>query len=121
MGQGIVPSLELFEHVQQHYQYFQAMLPGHTGEVFWEAAQTALSKNIEQVLTTIYAEKPSPALPWTFIAQYLAGAFLTLLRWWFKAEMPYPPERMEMIFQQLALPGMRSTVEGERVSQYISL
>src|SRR5258708_2520594 len=56
---GIVPVLELFEHVQQHEQYFRAMLRGYTGEVFWEAAQTALSKTIEQALTTVYAETPS--------------------------------------------------------------
>ena len=114
MGQGIVPSLELFEHVQQHYQYFQAMLRGHTGEVLWEAAQAALSKNIEQALTTIYADKPAPEIPWTLIAQYLAGAFLSLLRWWLDTEMLYTPEQMEKIFQQLALPGIRNIVEGER-------
>src|SRR5690348_8611136 len=39
-GGEMVPVLELFEHVQQHEQYFRAMLRGHTGEVFWEAAQT---------------------------------------------------------------------------------
>lgn len=115
-GQGIVPSLELFEHVQQHAQYFQAMLRGHTGEVLWEAAQTALSKTIEQRLSTIYAETPSPAIPWTLIAQYLAGAFLTLLRWWLKAEMPYTPEHMEKTFQQLALPGIWGIVEEKRAS-----
>ena len=112
--QIIVPSLELFEHVQQHYRYFQAMLRGYAGEVLCEAAQTALSRNIEQALTTINADKPAPEIPWTLIAQYLAGAFLTLLRWWLNAEMPYSPERMEKIFQQLALPGIWSTVEGER-------
>jgi AcrR family transcriptional regulator len=114
--QGIVPALELFEHVQQQYQYFQAMLRGRTGEVLWEAAQTALSKTIEQTLSTIYAEKPSPAIPRAMIAQYLAGSFLTLLRWWLRAEMPYPPEHMESIFQQLALPGVWTTVERERAS-----
>jgi AcrR family transcriptional regulator len=112
--QGIVPGLELFEHVQQHYQYFQAMLRGYAGELLWKSAQNALSKNIEQALTTIYANKASPEIPWTLIATYLAGAFLTLLRWWLNAEMPYTPEQMEKIFQQLALPGIKSIVEGER-------
>jgi AcrR family transcriptional regulator len=116
VGQTIVPGLELFEHVQQHYQYFQAMLRGHTGEVLWEAAQTALSKTIEQTLTTIYVEESSPAIPWTVTAQYLAGSFLSLLKWWLRAEMPYTPEQMERIFQQLALPGVWGTVKGEHAS-----
>jgi hypothetical protein len=47
------------------------------------------------------------------VAQYLAGAFLTLLKWWLEAEMPYPPEQMDRIFQQLVLPGMWATIEGK--------
>jgi hypothetical protein len=45
------------------------------------------------------------------IAQYLAGFFLHLLKWWGRAEMPYAPEQMERIFQQLALPGVQATIE----------
>jgi AcrR family transcriptional regulator len=109
--QGIIPALELFQHVQQNYQYFQAMMRGNTGEVLWEAAQITLSKNIEQTLTSAYAEKRSPSVPWDVTSQYLAGSFLHLVKWWLRAEMPYPPEQMERIFQQLALPGVRATIE----------
>ena len=42
--QGIIPALELFQHVQQNYQYFQAMMRGNTAEIVWEATQTTLSK-----------------------------------------------------------------------------
>src|SRR5262245_34264849 len=38
--QTLIPSLELFQHVQRHEQYFRAMLRGEAGEAFWEAAQT---------------------------------------------------------------------------------
>ncbi len=111
MEQGIVPGLELFEHVQQHYQYFQAMLRGYAGEVLWKAAQNALSKTIEQSLISIYTDKSALSIPMPLIAQYLAGAFLSLLKWWLDAEMPYTPEQMEGFFQQLALPGIRNIVE----------
>ncbi len=57
--QGIVPGLELFQHVQQNQQYFQAMLRGHAGEVLWEAAQTALSRTIEQNSDNHHCEKTS--------------------------------------------------------------
>lgn len=112
-GQGIIPSLELFQHVQQNYQYFQAMLRGHTGEMLWELAQTALSKTIEQALSVAFAEKHPPSLPLNVISQYLAGSFLSLLKWWLKAEMPYTPQQMESIFQQLALPGVWNTISGK--------
>ncbi len=108
--QGIIPALELFQHVQQNYQYFQAMMRGNAGEVLWEAAQATLSTSIEQTLTT-YGGKTSPSIPWDVTSQYLAGSFLHLMKWWLKAEMPYSPAQMERIFQQLALPGVWGTIE----------
>ncbi|MBA2395430.1 MAG: TetR/AcrR family transcriptional regulator [Ktedonobacteraceae bacterium] len=108
--QGIIPALELFQHVQQNYQYFQAMMRGNAGEVLWEAAQATLSTSIEQTLTT-YGGKTSPSIPWDVTSQYLAGSFLHLMKWWLKAVMPYSPAQMERIFQQLALPGVWGTIE----------
>lgn len=107
---ALVPALELFEHVQRHKQYFRAMLRGHTSAMFSEAAQTAIAKAIEQTLRKTYAENASPAISWTVIAQYLAGAILTLLKWWIEAEAPYSPAQMERIFERLALPGVWETL-----------
>jgi AcrR family transcriptional regulator len=112
-GQGIIPSLELFQHVQEHYQYFQAMERGHAGEKLWETGQVLLSKTIEQTLASTCAATGTPSVPLAVVAQYLAGAFLNLLKWWLKAEMPYSPEQMERIFQQLALPGVGAIIEGK--------
>lgn len=108
VGQGIVPSLELFQHVYLHpqRQHFQAMLRGHAGELLWETGQALLCRKIEQVLANACAEKRSPSIPLAVVAQYLAGAFLSLFKWWLEAEMPYTPEQMDSIFQQLALPGV---------------
>ncbi len=113
---AIIPILELFEHVQQHEQYFRAMLQGHTEEVFWEVAQTAFSKTVEQALSTVYTENASPAISREVIAQYLTGSILALLKWWLKAEMPYSPEHMEQVVLQLALPGVWATVAREKPS-----
>ena len=61
--QGIVPGLELFEHVKQHYQYFQAMLRGYAGELLWKSAQNALSKMIEQSLPLFTPTNLLPLFP----------------------------------------------------------
>ena len=115
VGHFLVPGLELFQHVQQNQQYFQAMVRGHAGEVLWEAIQTALSRTIEQALTTSSAQRRPPSIPVAVIAQYLAGSLLHLLKWWLRAEMPYSPEHMESIFPQLALPGVWATIEEKSV------
>lgn len=114
VGPGLVPSLALFRHVQQQHRLFQALLRGRGEEVLWKAGQAFLSKNIEQALTTAYAGKRAPGVPLAVVAQYLAGAFLNLLKWWLEASMPYTPEQMDELFQHLALPGVWATIEGKR-------
>jgi AcrR family transcriptional regulator len=107
--QRVVPSLELFEHAyHSHNQQFLALMRSRAGEPLWEALQTALCRAIEPALFTLCAERRSPSIPVPVVSQYLAGAFLTLFKWWVEASMPYPPEQMESIFQQLALPGVRA-------------
>jgi AcrR family transcriptional regulator len=109
-GQHLVPSLELFRHVHQNYHTFLTLERGQAGGRVWDAGQTILSKTIEQALATISAERGSHALPLTAVAQYLAGAFLTLLKWWLSAEMPATPEQMDQLFQRLALPGVWAVI-----------
>jgi AcrR family transcriptional regulator len=105
--QRVVPSLELFEHIHQSpHPHFRALMRGHASERLWEALQTALCRAIEPALSTLCVEKRSPPIPLPVVSEYLAGAFITLLKWWLSADMPYPPEQMESLFQQLALPGV---------------
>jgi len=56
-------------------------------------------------------KRPPPSIPLAVISQYLAGSFLHLLQWWLGAEMPYTPQQMESIFQQLAMPGIWAVIE----------
>lgn len=111
-SEGIIPSLALFRLAAYcpRHQPFQAIQHGHTGETLWESMQTSLSKTIEQSLATAYAEK-SPSVPLAVVSEYLAGAFLTLFRWWLSADIPYTPEQMDKLFQQLALPGVQAMLE----------
>ena len=105
--QRVVPSLELFEHVyQSQQQQFRALMRGHAGKHLWEALQTGLCRAIEPSLSTLCVEKRSPPIPLPVVSGYLASTFLTVLKWWLSADMPYPPEQMESIFQQLALLGV---------------
>lgn len=105
-GQGIIPSLELFRHAWEHRAFFQAMARGHAGERLLETGRALLSRNIEQALASVYPAEAASATPLPVMAQYLAGAFFNLFKWWMEAEMPYTPEQMDSIFQRLAMPGV---------------
>ncbi len=109
--QSIIPSLELFQHIQENAPFFQTWARGHVEEVIWSSAMELLSKNIEQTLATICAESGgTPTVPLPVVAQYLAGAFRHLLKWWLENDMPYTPEEMEGMFQQLVMPGVWATI-----------
>jgi AcrR family transcriptional regulator len=106
----LLPGLELFRHAKQMQKQLQVLLKGYSGEVLLKTTQALLSKNIEQNLTSALTEKRSPTVPLEVVSQYLAGAFLNLLKWWIEAEMPYSPERMDEMFQQMAMPGVWAIV-----------
>ncbi len=113
--QEILPSLALFQHIEEHSQHvrFQALVRGHAEEKMWEMLRAMLSRNIEQALASASAEKRSSSFPLPVVDQYLAGAFLNLLKWWIEAEMPYSPKQMDEMFQQLAFSGVWATIEGK--------
>jgi AcrR family transcriptional regulator len=109
----VIPSLELFRHIQEHFPQIQALARGHALEQMWEMAQTTISRTIEQSLGQAYAGKRPSAIPLAVVAQYLAGAYMNLLKWWIEAEMPYSAERIDEIFRQLAWNGLQTAIEGE--------
>lgn len=113
-GQMLVPSLELFRHVHQQYPQLRALARGHAGMVLWETGEALLRRNIEQILTSAsdQARTAPSSIPVEVVAQYLAGAFLNLLKWWIEAEMPYTPEEMDHMFRDLALPGVQAIFAG---------
>jgi len=112
-GQTLIPSLELFQHVRQRKQYFCAMLRGEAGAAFWEAAQAAGSRVIEQSLASRMTEGSAALVPLPVMARYLAGALLNLLKWWLEVEASYSPEQMDEVFQRLALPGVWAVIGEE--------
>ncbi|GHO61198.1 TetR family transcriptional regulator [Ktedonobacter sp. SOSP1-52] len=111
-GQRIIPSLELFVHAYvSTNQQLRALICSSAGNPLLDALQAALCRLIEPTRSTLCAERRSPPIPLPVVSEYLAGAFLTLFKWWVTADMPYPPEQMESIFQQLALPGVRAMLK----------
>jgi len=98
--QEVVPSLELFEHIQQNSQQLQALVRSRSGEALWKVVEKTMSQMIEQALPSA-TSSPMPA---SLVAHYLTTVFLTLLKWWLAEDMSYSPQQMHAFYQQLALP-----------------
>ncbi len=105
-GQGILPSLELFQHIRRDHKHIQAVAGSPSGQRLWDMLQTTLNRFIEKTLKSTPHAPGQNSIPLPVMSAYLTGAFLSLLKWWLKAGLTYSPEEMDGIFQQLALPGV---------------
>jgi AcrR family transcriptional regulator len=112
-GHGLIPTAALFEHVREQFPLFQMQMRGRGLELFSERAQAYWSQKIEQDLQTHLPPGQTAAVPLAVVARYVTGTWVTLLKWWLENKMPYTPERMDEIFQQLVLPGVRAALGRE--------
>ncbi len=102
----ILSTLPLFRHTQEQHRLYKAMVGGRGIDVIIKTIQNHLSDHIQEQIERLLPGGQTPSVPPPVMANYLAGALLTLLTWWLDNNMPYPPERMDEIFQQLAMPGV---------------
>jgi AcrR family transcriptional regulator len=98
----------LFEHVQGHHHLYKALLWGGGMEVLMRAGQKQWSQQIEQYVEALLKDGRQPTVPITVVAVYIAGSLQTLLLWWLQHKMPHSPERMDEMFQQLVMPGVKA-------------
>lgn len=105
-SQRILSTLPIFRHAQEQHHLHKAIVGGRGIDVIIQAIQKHLSSHIQEQIEQLVAEGHTPSVPPPVLATYLAGTLLTLLIWWLDHNMPYPPERMEEMFQELAMPGV---------------
>ena len=111
----LLPSLALFQHVQEQQRLFQAFLRGqgirqalNRGQGFravTQAFEDLLRRRVEQRLGGESKHGASDELR-ASVASYVAGAFMTLMQWWLETELAWSPERMDVLFRDLVLPGV---------------
>ena len=102
----MIPSLALFRHTQQQHQLYKAMLGGRAIEIFVKAIRDGLMAHARAHFEQRERAGKRLGVPMEILTTHLAGSLLTLLTWWLDNEMPYPPEEMNEMFQQLTMHGM---------------
>lgn len=105
-GMPFFPSLGLYQHVGEEYELYKALVWTPGIDLLIKHLQASLSHRIEQGLQKSGKdfEIPPPIL-----ASFIAGSFLTLLKWWLENKMIYSPEEMDAIFRRLALAGIETS------------
>jgi AcrR family transcriptional regulator len=98
----------LFQHSRGHYEIYRTLLWGTGFELLIKDGHTALSEKIETRLRELRFAPDESLVSLPVLSCSLAGSLLVLLKWWLDNKMPYPPERMNAIFQHLVMTGIKS-------------
>src|SRR5215207_5127326 len=107
-----LPSLSrFFQHVQEHHQLYKALVHGGSIDRLFKKSHQHMRRNIEQHLVAMIPVGQAPAAPLALVADYLSGAILSMLTWWLDNDMPYTPEQIDTLFQQLVRPGVETTLQ----------
>ncbi len=106
--QRLLPTRELFEHVQENQHLFKAVVRGRALEFFFEKGQEYWSQKIASELQASLPKGQQPSVPIPVMAHFVAGTFVLMLRWWLDNKMPYSPEEMDKMLQALIMPGIQN-------------
>jgi AcrR family transcriptional regulator len=105
---NFLPGRDLFEHIREHYSVFKTLTSGHGLELFFEKGQDYWSKRVAERLQAMLPVGQETRVPIPILAQYIAGTFVTLLKWWVDNKMPYTSDRMAEIVEQLVTPSVQA-------------
>ena len=107
----LLPTQELFEHVQENQNLFRGMVRGRGLELFFEKGQEFWIQKLTTDLQARLPEGKQPVVPIPVLAQFVAGTFVTMLRWWLDNKMPYSPKEMDDMLQRLIQPGVQNCLQ----------
>jgi AcrR family transcriptional regulator len=99
---------QLFRHAQGHYELYRTLVWGSGFEILTKDGHAALSAKFQENFTEFLSGKPEPSIPLAILSYSMAGTLLILLKWWLDNKMPYSPEYMDEIFQQLVMSSARN-------------
>jgi AcrR family transcriptional regulator len=103
-------SLFFFRHAGSHHDLFKAMIGERGqqgGQIIMNHSQKYLSQLIYEHIKN-QLSKRNTAVPLDVMAHYIASSYLSMLTWWLDHDLPYTPEQMDALFQQLVFPGVRA-------------
>jgi AcrR family transcriptional regulator len=97
-----------FHHAQGHYEIYRTLVWGSGFDVLTKDGHAALTAKFQESFTLLLSGRPEPSIPLAIVSYSMAGALLILLKWWLDNKMPYSPEYMDEIFQQLVMSSARN-------------
>jgi AcrR family transcriptional regulator len=108
LDQGLqLDTTMFFRHAQGHYEIYRTLVWGSGFDILTRDGHAALSAKFRESFTQLLSGRPEPPIPLAVLSYSVAGTLLLLLKWWLDNKMPYSPEYMDEIFQQLVMSSAR--------------
>ncbi|TIP04713.1 MAG: TetR family transcriptional regulator [Mesorhizobium sp.] len=104
-------SAAMFEHADRYADHFRTMIGGRGGAVAENEIRLILSDMVRQELSSTLQDG---TIPRDFVVQFVVGAFLTALNWWFERKPKLSPSQVDAMFRSLVLGGLAQMMGEER-------
>jgi len=105
----VAPVREFFAHVAESQQLYTALIEGGIIHDFLELAQGHFARGIERRLVELTSAKGAVLKQSAATAQALAGALLSLMKWWIDRGKPVPPDQMDELFHRMVWLGISAS------------
>ena len=98
-------SLPMFEHARDHMHLYRALVGNKGGAIALDTIRQTLCEFVRVELAKPKG-KHEMDVPRELIVQYIVGAYMAVLTWWLDSGAKLPPERMDIMFRNLASKGL---------------
>ena len=108
---SILSTLGWFHHIKAQGDLLKIIAKDPAMDLAMKTLHGILLEDMQMRIQNHLPENGNASIPPSLVTDYLAGSLMTLLKWWVKQGMSYPPERMDEIFQQLVMRGVSSLIK----------
>jgi len=110
-GRFLLPTQGWFQHIQAQGDILKIIAKDPAMDLAMKTLHGILHKDMQTRIQNHLPENENASMPLSLVIDYLASSLMTLLKWWVKNDMSYPPKRMDEIFQQLVMQGVSSVIK----------
>jgi len=108
-SERVAPVREFFAHVAQGQRLYMALVESGRIHDFLELAQGHFARGIERRLMELPRADGIASASRAPVAQALAGALLSMLKWWIDRGMSMPPDQMDEMYHKIVWAGVSAS------------
>lgn len=110
-GRFLLSTRGWFQHIQAQSDILKIIAKDPAMDLAMKTLHGILHEDMQSRIQNYLPRDENASIPPLLVIDYLASSLMTLLKWWVKQGMSDPPERMDEIFQQLAMQGVSSVIK----------